>query len=246
MSKAVLERLKSQFGDRILETSDFRGDEEALVSPKDWFEIAQFLRDDRDLKMDHFVDVTAVDYPEREPDLPRFDVLLMVRSLERKHRVRLKTRVEDEEELDSVTGIWMGANWAEREVYDMFGIVFRGHPDLRRILMYPEFEGHPLRKDYPIERAQPLVPYREVEGIEKLPPFGVEEGQPWGRISWERRLRGEEHQTSPAIAYQTGQRRMLSDTDAYNLIKQRIASTSGKEGPANPPYADQDTEEEEG
>jgi NADH-quinone oxidoreductase subunit C len=235
MSKAAIERLKEQLGDRVLEVSDFRGDDEARVEPKDWLEVARLLREDAKLHMDHFVDLTAVDYPEREPDLPRFDVLLMVRSTETKARVRIKTRVAEDEELDSLVSVWGGANWAEREVYDMFGIRFRQHPDLRRILMYPEFRGFPLRKDYPIERAQPLVPYREVEGIEKLPPFGVEEGQPWGRIDWTQRLEGRDRQVSPAIAHQTGQRRMLSDTDAYNMIKQRIAATAGKEdGTANP------------
>lgn len=220
MSKAVLTRLAEEFGDRILETSDLRGDEVAIVAPKDWLEVARFLRDDPALGMNHFTDLTAVDYPEREPELPRFDVLLLARSLTRKHRIRLKTRVADGEELDSVTSVWAGANWAEREVFDMFGIRFRGHSDLRRILLYDEFVGYPLRKDYPIEKAQPLVPYRDVEGITKLPPFGVDEGQPWGRIQWNERLEGRDRQVSPAIAKQTGQRRMLSDSDAYNDVGQ--------------------------
>jgi NADH-quinone oxidoreductase subunit C len=77
--------------------------------------------------------------------------------------------------------VWKGANWFERECYDLLGIVFRGHPDLRRILMYPEFEGHPLRKDYPANRIQPLIPFREVPNIGKLPPFGPDEGMSFGR-----------------------------------------------------------------
>ncbi|MFW6050029.1 MAG: NADH-quinone oxidoreductase subunit C [Myxococcota bacterium] len=221
MSGAVVERLQEQFGDRILETSAFRGDEQVVVAPKDWLEVAQFLKRDPDLRMDHFVDITAVDYPEREPDLPRFDVLLLARSLQKKHRIRVKTRVGEDDELDSVVSIWAGADWAEREVFDMFGIRFAGHPDLRRILMYDEFSGYPLRKDYPIDRAQPLVPYRDVPGIHKLPPFGIEEGQPWGRIDWQQRLEGADRQVSPAIAVQVGQRRQLSDSDAYNDADQR-------------------------
>lgn len=227
MSHAVLERLQEQLGDRILETSSFRGDEQVVVSTEDWREVAELLKKDPELRMDHFVDLTAVDYPEREPDMPRFDVLLMVRSLQKKHRIRVKTRVGEDDTLATVTGVWAGANWAEREVYDMFGIVFAEHPDLRRILMYDEFEGYPLRKDYPIDRAQPLVPYRDVPGIHKLPPFGIEEGQPWGRIQWQDRLQGGDRQVSPAIGLQVGQRRVLSDSDAnYDDGHQRKPPTA--------------------
>jgi NADH-quinone oxidoreductase subunit C len=126
------------------------------------------------------------------------------------HRVRLKTRVAEDQRLASLFEVWPGTNWGEREIWDMFGVPFDGHPDLRRILMYPEFEGFPLRKDYPIDRVQPLVPYRDVEGIEKLPPFGPEEGQPWARIDWQARLEGEDIQVSPAIGTQVGQRPALS------------------------------------
>jgi NADH-quinone oxidoreductase subunit C len=137
-------------------------------------------------------------------------VLLLVRSMVTGHRVRIKTRVRDNEALDSLITVWKGADWTEREVFDMFGIKFAGHPDLRRILMYEEFEGHPLRKDYPIERTQPLVPYRDVEGTEKLAPFGVEEGQPYNRIDWLARMSGRNLQVSPAIALQQEQREALS------------------------------------
>src|SRR6185503_12461719 len=84
-------------------------------------------------------------------------------------------------EIDTLTELWGAANWLERECWDLMGVKFRGHPDLRRILMYPEFEGHPLRRDYPADLIQPLVPYREVENTEKLPPFGPDEGMPFGR-----------------------------------------------------------------
>jgi NADH-quinone oxidoreductase subunit C len=215
MSQRVLERLKAQFGDRILETRSFRGDDSALVKPDGWLEVAKFLKSDPDCALTHFTDLTAVDYPEREPELPRFDVVLCVRSLEKRQRVILKTRIADGEALPTLTTVWAGADWAEREVWDMFGIKFEGHPDLRRILLYEEFVGHPLRKDYPIDRTQPLVPYRELPGnVTKLPPFGQDEGQPWTRIQWQERLRGRDQQVSPAIAVQVGQRQALSETSA--------------------------------
>ena len=215
MSARVLERLKAQFGERILETHSYRGDDVAIVAPSDWVEVARFVKHDPECLMNHFSDLTAVDFPEREPDVPRFDVVLNVRSLVLKQRVRLKTRVEDKQPLATLTGVWAGANWAERECYDMFGIPFEGHPDLRRILLYEEFVGYPLRKDYPIDRTQPLVPYRE-DGLigNKLPPFGQDEGQPWTRINWQARLQGGDRQVSPAIALQQGQRKALSETSA--------------------------------
>jgi NADH-quinone oxidoreductase subunit C len=159
--------------------------------------------------MNHFIDLTAIDYPAREPELPRFDVILLVRSMQHKHRVRLKTRVRDGEELDSVISIWSGADWTERECFDMFGVRFRGHPDLRRILMYDEFVGYPLRKDYPLKKTQPLIPYRDVPSA-KLAPFGDSMGNPFGRIDWLARLGRRDMQVSPAIAEQQGQRPALS------------------------------------
>ncbi len=92
------------------------------------------------------------------PDPSRFTVVYHFFSTAHKHRLRLVVPVEESvAEVDSLTVLWPGANWLEREVWDMFGIAFRGHPDLRRILMYEEFEGHPLRKDYPVKRRQPLI-----------------------------------------------------------------------------------------
>ena len=94
------------------------------------------------------------------PDPSRFAVVYHFYSMAHKHRLRLVVPVEEAEagaEVDSLTSLWPGANWLEREVWDMFGIGFRGHPDLKRILMYAGFEGHPLRKDYPVKKRQPLI-----------------------------------------------------------------------------------------
>jgi len=229
MSQAVVDRLNAQFGERVLETSDAFGDHEVVVALKDWVEVAQFMKDDGDLQMDHFIDLTAVDYPERES--ARFDVVLMTRSSVTGARIRLRTRAKDGEEPGTLAGTWSGANWAEREVWDMFGIKFNGHPDMRRILLYEEFVGHPLRKDYPIDKAQPLVPYREVSDIDKLPPFGIEEGQPFARIDWESRLSGGDNQVSPALGVQQGQRRALSDSEAAQQVQARIEARMAQEAP---------------
>jgi NADH-quinone oxidoreductase subunit C len=122
-------------------------------------DVMQFLRDDPELRYDMLVDVTAVDYRPREG---RFHVVYLLASLPRKARLTVKVKLAAESPaLPSIAGLWHSANWAERETYDMFGITFEGHPDLRRILMYPEFEGYPLRKDYPVEKRQPLVEERD-------------------------------------------------------------------------------------
>lgn len=216
MSKKVVERLKAQFaalgpGRGVLETSDFRGDETVVVGKGDWLAVAKFLRDDAECAMDMPVDLTAVDYPDRAQ---RFDVILSLRSLAKKHRIRIKTRLADGEKLASVIDVWEGVNWPEREVFDMFGIAFEGHPDLRRILMYPEFEGHPLRKDYDIAQTQPLVEYRDV-GEGKFAPFDHNEGQPWTRVDWQERKHGRDIQVSPAIGLQEHQRPTLSKGHEY-------------------------------
>jgi NADH-quinone oxidoreductase subunit C len=182
MSKKVLDLLQAQFDASILEAYTQFGDETAVIEPSRWREVARFLRDDPRIAMNMFTDLCAVDYVGlREA---RFEVVCHLRSLQHAHRIRIKARVGDEEgagaEIESLVPVWKGANWFERETYDLMGIVFKGHPDLRRILMYPEFTGHPLRKDYPHDKIEPLIPFRE--GIVgKLPPFGPDEGAPFGR-----------------------------------------------------------------
>jgi NADH-quinone oxidoreductase subunit C len=186
VSQAVLDKIKARFGAAVLETHSDFGDDTALVDPSQWRAIGKFLREEPTLDFDMPIDLCGVDYPEREP---RMEVVLHLYSTTRRHRVRLKTRVGDEDmdgaEVDSLVAIWPGLNWLEREVFDMSGVRFKGHPDLRRILMYPEFEGHPLQKTYPAQRTQPLLPYRTDEEaglpLEKQAPFGPDEGMPFGR-----------------------------------------------------------------
>lgn len=191
MSQIALDRLKATFGDAILETHSDFGDDTAVVRPEDWLAICRFLRNDPACSFEMLTDLCGVDYPDR---VPRMEVVAHLYSLSRRHRIRLKARVGDAElascELDSVVSIWKAADWLERETYDMSGVLFRGHPDLRRILMYPEFVGHPLRKDYPAQKAQPLLEYRTEEEagltLEKQEPFGPDEGMSFGRRTYTR------------------------------------------------------------
>jgi NADH-quinone oxidoreductase subunit C len=183
MAQQLLELMRSRFGSDITDSHADHGDETVVVRKEAWLSIARWLRDDPAADMAMLLDLTAVDYPDQNP---RFEVVAHLLSLRLGHRLRLKTRVAEAEgqppKVDSLTELWASANWAERECYDMFGVVFVSHPDLRRILLYPEFEGYPLRKDYPAERTQPLVAYRTVDNIDKLPPFGAQEGMPFGRM----------------------------------------------------------------
>jgi NADH-quinone oxidoreductase subunit C len=151
----VLEKLARKFGSDIVATHSDFGDHTAQIRRERIVEILTFLRDDADLRFDFAMDLTGVDYLGEEP---RFEVVYHLYSLEKNHRVRIKVRLhEDDPVIDSAVAVWPGINWYEREAYDMYGIVFRGHPNLKRILMYEEFEGHPLRKDYPKAKRQPTI-----------------------------------------------------------------------------------------
>src|SRR5712692_325691 len=158
MSQEALLQAKQLLGDAVLESHAYRGDETLVIDPSAVLLVMGSLRER--LGMDFLVDLTAVDYLGREP---RFEVVYHLRSMATGARLRVKAPLAEPEngegwpELDSVVPLWPGANWLEREVWDLYGIKFRGHPDLRRILMYEEFKGHPLRKDYPKEGRQPLV-----------------------------------------------------------------------------------------
>jgi NADH-quinone oxidoreductase subunit C len=159
VSQVVLETLRARFGPAVHETHAARGDDTALVDRAAILEVVRFLKEDPDLQFNMLIDLFGVDGMRLKGRTARFEVIYHFYSVgKKKHRVRVKCLVpEDDPVVDSITAVWPGANWYERECWDMFGIRFRGHPDLRRILMYEEFEGHPLRKDYPYDKRQPLV-----------------------------------------------------------------------------------------
>jgi len=150
-----LNLLKEYFPEDVLGIAMPQGDATAIVRPEALRKIMEFLRDDPRTQFNFLVDITAVDYLGRKS---RFDVVYHMLSLQMRRRIRIKVRLEEgNPSVESITSLWGSADWLEREVWDMFGVRFTGHPNLRRILMYEEFQGHPLRKDYPVNKRQPLI-----------------------------------------------------------------------------------------
>jgi NADH-quinone oxidoreductase subunit C len=150
-----LATLRQQFPDAVIDSHSACGDDTVVIRLESLRPVAAFLHGDEEAGFEILMDVTAVDYYRRKP---RFEVVYHFLSHRRRQRLRLKVGVEGRDPVvPSVQDLWVSANWYEREVWDMFGIRFDGHPDLRRILMYEEFEGHALRKDYRVDKRQPLV-----------------------------------------------------------------------------------------
>jgi len=154
----LIDRIRQRFGDRITEAVATLGQQIIRVKKESYFELCRFLHDDEESLFDMCSDLTAIHWPERAGQ--EFDVVVLLYSVPKNRRLRVKVALADGEACQSVTSIWLGADWMEREVYDMFGIKFEGHPDLRRILLPPDWPGHPLRKEYPIE-------YRDNEWTDK-------------------------------------------------------------------------------
>lgn len=154
-NKEVIEALAQKFPEKIKEISAQFGDESILLEKNALLDIMKFLKEGSyDFSM--LLDLTCVDY-QGESD--RFEMVYHLFSISNNLRLRIKTRIDESDlKVDSLTGIWKNANWLEREIYDMFGVHFNYHPDLRRLFMYDGFEGHPLRKDYPLRKQQPKMP----------------------------------------------------------------------------------------
>ena len=146
----IAERLKERFPDEVLDIKEFRGQVSVTVGKGNIVEISRFLHDEPDLSFDYLVDLCGVDYLGKKD--VRFEVVYHLFSIKQRHALRLKAEVpENDVRIDSVMPVWIGVNWHERECYDMYGIVFDGHPDLRRVLLPEDWTGYPLRKDYPLQ-----------------------------------------------------------------------------------------------
>ncbi len=159
MSQAVLDQLKGRFGEAVLETHNRFGNETALVKKESLLAVLKFLKEECGFEM--LMDLCGVDHL---PETPRFEVVYHLKSFSRGYRVRIKVRIAEEDPVvDSAVSVWKGANWYERECREFYGIKFKGHPDLRPLLLYPEFEGYPLRKDYPHKKRQPRLPLLKPE-----------------------------------------------------------------------------------
>jgi NADH-quinone oxidoreductase subunit C len=160
----LIQRLRSEFGSLVVSSATFRGQDGVTVKPEGIVEALTFLRDDPDLRFDLLADLCGVDYMNREP---RFEVVYNLFSLANKRRFLVKVGVSDGQKVPTVTAVFATANWHEREVRDMFGIEFEGHPNLRKILTPDWLEGHPLRKDFDIEREEVAFSLTMQELIEK-------------------------------------------------------------------------------
>ena len=148
MNEKVLERLRAKFLDTKLEADEFRGELTIVIPKEKIVDVCKFLRDDNELRFELLADLCGIDM---NTQTNRFGVIYNLYSFINKYRFRLKVFTEEENPtLPTVTGVWGTANWHERETFDMFGIIFEGHPDLRRMYMPDEFEYHPLRKDFPL------------------------------------------------------------------------------------------------
>jgi NADH-quinone oxidoreductase subunit C/D len=169
LSKPAARVLREALGERILRIEDFRGDLALTVERGSWVEAARVLRDHPECDFKLFLDLCGVDYLDREDHPERFEVVLHLYSVSTKHHVRLKTSVsEAHPRLPTLTGLFRGANWFEREAWDLYGIVFEGHPNLSRLLTHDSFVGHPMRKDYPTARRHVLKTPRE--RLVQVPP----------------------------------------------------------------------------
>jgi len=146
----AVEALQTRFAGSFLSSGSFREQHWAVIEAQQWLEVARWLRDDPSTDFNVLVDITAVHWPHRDPPM---EIVAHLYSHSRNDILRLKARVPDRGPIASLTSLWSSADWNEREAFDMFGVVFEGHPDLRRILMPDDYTDHPLRKEFPLYRG---------------------------------------------------------------------------------------------
>lgn len=158
VSSPALAELQKAFPGAILRVHEQHGDATAIIKREDVLDVCRFLKETPSLSFEMLTDECGVDRVSHPDKVERFEVVIHLYSITHNHRVRLRVPVpESDPSMDSLVPLWKGANWFEREIWDMYGIRFPGHPDLRRLLLYDQFQGHPLRKDYPMTKRQPLV-----------------------------------------------------------------------------------------
>lgn len=168
MAKKLIDIVEKEFGDEVLDSHSRLGDDTVTVKRDRLPEIIEFLRDNDKTQMDFLRLITAVDYLRRQP---RFDVVYILYSTIKKHALTVRVPLqEDDCSVGSIHELYGCAYWIEREVWDMYGVTFEDHPNLRRVLNYDEFEGHPLRKDYPKQKGQPRTELleRERDSVEEF------------------------------------------------------------------------------
>ncbi|HYA13113.1 MAG TPA: NADH-quinone oxidoreductase subunit C [Syntrophales bacterium] len=151
--REIADLIKERYPADVREVKEFRGQFSVSVRKEIIKELMRYLHDTPELYFNFLEDLCGVDYLGKKE--PRFEVVYHLFSLRHRHMIRIKAAVPEEDaSIDSVVDVWAGANWHERECFDLFGITFKGHPDLRRILLPEDWEGHPLRKDYPLQAEQ--------------------------------------------------------------------------------------------
>jgi NADH-quinone oxidoreductase subunit C len=165
LSKFALDKVAAKFPEALAERfADRTGAEWGVVKPAAIAQVASLLKNDPELDFKLFISIDCADRLQLPVSDPRYEVSYFFGSLSRNEQVRLKVRAGgDSPEIPTISAVYQGANWFERLVWDFYGVRFSGHPDLRRILLYEEFKGHPLRKDYPLRQRQPLMPERNMK-----------------------------------------------------------------------------------
>lgn len=176
----LVKRLKENFSEAIGDASEFIGQLSIYVDRERIVAVCDFLKRDEKTPFDYLSDLTCVHYPDRVA--APFEIVYNLFSISTNERVRLKVKTSEDADVDSVTGVWPAANWLEREVYDLFGIRFANHPDLRRLLLPPDWEGHPMRKDFPLEFVEnawtekhlPEMTQVQMEQVQQRRAYGLE------------------------------------------------------------------------
>ena len=184
-SMAIADRLRAEFSGEILQSYSNQGQTAVIVRPGRIVDILRWLRDSDDLRMNHLRSLCGVDNARRkDPGLSRFEVVYNLYSIPLRHEIRLRAEVSEKDPvIDSVVGLWAGADWLERETYDLMGIRFNGHPNLQRVLLPEDWVGHPLRKDYPLKGKEEWAGMTELlDKIKELDTFGFDpEGHAHGQ-----------------------------------------------------------------